>query len=1450
VGKLVVLKLESGDFEQGFPATLQIGEDGALPWVQISGKLPPAPEVLQHYIYWQSTYHSLDLRSRLELEAVQVTNVSVTEIKENCYSAAQSLLKQLNAWLRAESFRSIKEKLLEKLVSSNEVRVILQVEDIRLQRLPWHYWDWFELYPQAEIALSTSAYEFVEQSSPPRTHVKILAILGNSAGIDIQADRVLLEHLPNAEVSFLVEPQRQELNEKLWEQVWDILFFAGHSSSKANGESGWLYINRTDSITINQLKYALKKSVERGLKLAIFNSCDGLGLARELAELHIPQVIVMREPVPDRVAQEFLKYFLEFFAHGKSLYMAVRGAREKLQGLEDRFPCATWLPTICQNPAQLPPTWQGLLGKIDQEYCNHQDWGEAVDVSVFYGRTEELTTLEQWIVRDHCRLVALLGMGGIGKTALSVRCAELIQGKFEYLIWRSLRNAPPVAEILADIIKFLSNQQVIDLPTSVDGRISRLIDYLRSSRCLLVLDNAEVILRGGERVGHYHEEYEGYGELIKRLGEEAHQSCLLLTSREKPKEMTLLEGTFVRSLQLHGLKQEEGKNIFNQLGYFSAADEQWQVLIKHYAGNPLALKIVATLTRDLLDSNISILIEDYLNSGRFIFDDIRDVLERQFNRLTALEKEIMYWIAINREPLSLSELRADLISFLAIRELPYVINSLLRRSIIEKSAVGFTQQPVVMEYITNKLIEQVCEEIKTGEIALLNSHALLKAQAKDYVRETQVRLILKIVTELLLTVIKSKRELECQLTQILTKLRAESAPEPGYAGGNVLNLLCQLKPDLSGHNFSNLTIKQAYLQGVNLHQVNFAGCNLAKSVFAKTLSCIWTLAFSPDGKFLATGATDGEICLWHLPDGEPALTCKGHTSWVYSVTFSPDGQLLASSCLDQTMRLWDVNTGQCLKILDSHTKYVHSVAFSPDGRLLASGGDDQAVKLWDIHTSQCFKILQGHTERIWSVAFSSDGQIASGSSDQTVRLWNIFTDQCKVLCGHTNWVRSVSFSPDGQLLGSSSDDQTIRLWDANTGEYLKTLQGHTSSVLSIAFSSNGGSLISGGHDQIVKLWDTNTGQCLKSLQGHSNSIFVVAFSPQGHTLASGGDDQTVRLWDTNTSQCLKTIKGYNNSIFAIGFSPQGHTLASASNDKKVRLWDASTGECLKILSGHTNRVFSVAFSPQDHILASCSGDRTVKLWDASTGQCLKTLLGHTSWVWFVAFSPQGDTLVSCSEDRMLRLWNVNTGQCIKILAGHTGRVASAAFSLNGSILISGSDDQTVRLWDVNTGQCIKTLEGHTNSVLAVACSPQGKTIASSSSDHTIKLWSLHTNQYLKTLSGHKNQIWSIAFSPDGQTLASCSEDQTIKLWDVNRGQCIKTWQGHTKWISSVSFHPQARMLASSSLDGTIKFWDLKTSECLKTLRVERPYEGMNITGVTGLADPTIAALKALGAVSE
>ena len=361
---------------------------------------------------------------------------------------------------------------------------------------------------------------------------------------------------------------------------------------------------------------------------------------------------------------------------------------------------------------------------------------------------------------------------------------------------------------------------------------------------------------------------------------------------------------------------------------------------------------------------------------------------------------------------------------------------------------------------------------------------------------------------------------------------------------------------------------------------------------------VWSVAFSPDGKRLASGSSDQTIKFWDTVTGKELLSLKRHSGVVLSVAFSPDGKRLASGSFDKTIKLWDTVTGTELLTLKGHSGNVLSVGFSSDGNRLAAGNFDRTIKLWDTVAGKELLTLKGHSSEVWSVAFSPDGKrLASGSTDQTVKLWGTVTGtELLTLKGHSNEVFSVAFSPDGKRLASGSFDRTIKLWDTAGGKGLLTFKGHSGTVWSVAFSPDGRRLASGSYDKTIKLWDAVAGTELLTLKGHSREVLSVAFSPDGKRLASGSPDWTVRLWDTATGTELLTLKG-SYAVYSVAFSPDGKRLALGSSDQTIKLWDTATGKTLLTLGGHLGDVVSVVFSPDGKRLASGSSDGTIKLWE-------------------------------------------------------------------------------------------------------------------------------------------------------------------------------------------------------------------------------------------------------------
>ena len=564
-----------------------------------------------------------------------------------------------------------------------------------------------------------------------------------------------------------------------------------------------------------------------------------------------------------------------------------------------------------------------------------------------------------------------------------------------------------------------------------------------------------------------------------------------------------------------------------------------------------------------------------------------------------------------------------------------------------------------------------------------------------------------------------------------------------------------------------------------------------------------TLAFSPDGKTLASGSDDRTIRVWDVESGKEKAVLTGHSEPVRTVVFSPDGKTLASgagarSSSDRSIRLWDAESGKEKAQITGHGDSVMCVRFSPDGKTLASGSWDKTIRLWDMETLKEKMLFTGNDTAVLSVSFSPDGKtLASGSWDKIIRVWDTESGKEKAqLKGHEGPVPVLCFSPDGKTLASGSWDKSIRLWDMESLKEKGVMRReHASFVSSLHFSPDGKTLVSGGSDSTIRLWDAESGKEKSLLAGHTDTLSGVHFSPDGKTLASGAGswrnsaDNAVRLWDTETGKEKARLIGHADAVRTVRFSPDGKTLVSGSADKSIRVWDAETGKEKAVLIGHGDAVTTVSFSPDGKILASGSGarpspssqsaDSSIRLWDMETGK-EKALLGRYPFpVLTVCFSPDGKILATGggslgrdSPDNGIRLWDAAAGKEKTVLKGHAKAVTSLDFSPDGKILASGSSDNDIRLWNINavTGSAGErsVLRGHAKAVLSVSFSPDGRTLVSASFDNSIRLWDAETGKEKAVLDRHMEPVMSVSFSRDGKTLASGSWDKTIRLWDLSR----------------------------------------------------------------------------------
>jgi WD40 repeat protein len=1071
------------------------------------------------------------------------------------------------------------------------------------------------------------------------------------------------------------------------------------------------------------------------------------------------------------------------------------------------------------------------------------DWGEAPEISAFYGRDHDLAELQQLVGSKQCRLISVVGMGGMGKTVLTTRLVETSTAQFDVICWRSLVNAPPVGRLLREVLQLFGGSEHKLLADSERLQPHDLLPALQQRHCLLVLDNFESILEENR----FRPGYEAYGQLLSLFGQARHQSCLILTSREKPQELTGLEqapnsAERVHSFNVGGLDAAGALAIFRDAG-LDPGDPALAELARRCSGNPKILEIVAAAVRDFFSGSV----QAFLHQETIIFDDVRTIMRQQFERLSASEREIMYWLALAREPISLGDLQERLLSLDTRRHLLETVRSLQRRSLIETDRTTITLQNAVAEYVIDVLLDRIDHEIRQGVPDLLHRHSLIRATAQDYVRAGQVRVVLQPIAERL-TRSYSRSALEQRIAQLRDYLHTHYRDRPSYAGGNLLNLLIQLGIDPTKQSFAHLALWQAALMNTNLHQVDMSHADLRGSVFSETFGSVRSVAFSPDGQLLAAGSSNGEIHVWDQNSRQHRHTIDGQ-AWIEAVAFSPDSRLLVSASADPIIQVWDSASGNLVGQLEGHTASLRTLAFNPDGTLLASAGDDKLLRLWDMRRYALQVVLTGHDGTIWSVAFHPAGTIVAGAG-HGIHLWDVASGRVLAhLDQHRDAVASIAFSPDGTTLASASYDQTIKLWSIPDRQCRMTIQGHTGDVRAVAFRPDGTLLVSAGEDQSIRLWDPASGKARGVIYEQANRVRALAFSPDGNLLASASHDQNVRLWQIDNRQCLTLFQGYVNQLRSMAVAPDGNSMALGVAEQ-IYLVDAQTGAVRQHLRGHSEWVQSLSFSPDGSRLASASDDHSLRIWHLDGNHPPLVLRGHQSWVQAVAFSPDGQTLASCSVDRTIRLWNPHDGTCRQILEGHTHYIWALAISPDGRWLASGSADETIRLWDLATGTCRRLLTGHTGPVWSLAFTPDSTRLVSGGQDRSLKLWGVPQGQLEQTLANHTSRVVSVAVSPDGHLIASGGDDRSVRIWDRRSGALRMIGQGHRRAVVVVRFSPDGRTVYSGGEDGAVGVWDVANGTRIRTLAAPRPYDGMRISGATGLSPAQRASLVALGAVDE
>jgi WD40 repeat protein/serine/threonine protein kinase len=601
---------------------------------------------------------------------------------------------------------------------------------------------------------------------------------------------------------------------------------------------------------------------------------------------------------------------------------------------------------------------------------------------------------------------------------------------------------------------------------------------------------------------------------------------------------------------------------------------------------------------------------------------------------------------------------------------------------------------------------------------------------------------------------------------------------------------------------------------------------------------ILAVAYSRDGRRIATGSADKSARVWDAETGLESFRLEGHTDSVRAVAFSRDGQRIVTGSWDRTVRVWDAATGRSLRSIVANGKEVFSVAFSPDGQRIVSGGQEEKARVWDANSGDEIFPLEGHTNLVWAVAFSEDGRrIVTGSWDQTAKVWDAATgEHLCTLIGHRGAVLSVAFSPDGQRVVTGGQDHRAKVWDAVNGTTLFTLKGHSAVVFSVSFSRDGKRILTNSDDQTARLWDAASGEELRVFKGHGSRIGSAALSPDGQRIVTGGgavrfapegiafnpttgDDHAAKVWDATDTREVLTLSGHEKDVVSVDVSADGRFVASGSFDGTARVWDIRTGQEVSRMTGHEAPVRGVAFFPDGKRLVTGGFDGTARIWDIASRREIHRLEGHAAQVFSVAVSPDSRWIATSGWDHTVRVWDGATGQPRHKFDEASPSVFGVAFSPDSRQVGSANVFGMVRLWDPDSGREYPGFRD-TRNIWSLAFSRDGRRIVTGSHGLIAKVWDAGSGQQQITLEGHAAHIHAAVFSPDGRRIVTGSADQTAKLWDAVTGRELLTLKGHNGAVFSVAFTPDGQRIVTGSGDGTVKVWEAATQEQVAKWREE------------------------------
>lgn len=1080
-----------------------------------------------------------------------------------------------------------------------------------------------------------------------------------------------------------------------------------------------------------------------------------------------------------------------------------------------------------------------------------------IDVSDFRGQTALLNEITDWMVNSRGRLLCLSGIPGVGKTWFSIKCTEQTRDHFQHFIYRDLSDRPLPAELVHSLLQRLP----VEIPADLTWResVELLIKALTQSRCLIVLDGSEVLYRPKQLAGTYEPEFEDYRHLLEALTSRDHQSCVLWVGRELPRTTAPMAGSSCRFCTLSGLDQAALSTLAFWPEDMKATAAEWQRLKKHYGGLPALISTEVAPRLSSFGNDLAACLTALQQDSRFI----SPYVEAWLAPLSKAEWQILTWMMICRRPLSLAQLSEYLGMAMPLNAIESLCDRGICRSIVNGEPRWELALPKLLHpYLCDRFLATFRKANAAQQLELLHRYPLLQAGAPEVVRQWQRQNLLVGAAALLeeqLTSLLDKQHFLQHAIQTSREL-TETQEFTGYSAGNLINLAQIWQISLVDLDLRGLQLREADLQSDLFQGVSFAGANLSQTLLAKPLGPSPVVAVNPSQSQVAVGDQDGRLLLWDIADGRLQRALLTVSEPIRVIAFSYDGQSLAEGRLDGAVRLWDLQAEYGPELFaTTEAEALTTLAFSPDRQLLVGGDEGGYLYVWRLASGEKIHQISAHQAAITAITFSPDSaRIVTCGQDCAAAEWKLQTgERIHHFQGRlTSSLGAVAYLPNvaratAQSIVIGRDEGQLIIWDIESARPLRIMKEPCDLFMALALSPNGRYLAASDVSNAVSVWEVDSRSRLFQISESTAPVESLVFSPDSRELMTGCD-YTVQRWQVRSGQCLRIWRSDRHPAIKLALASQPLQLLSGHDDQTLRSWQFSSHrqrwlphDRLPVPDNSLISVIATDVSGKYWAIGTEAGN--VHIWQRESSAWLTWPGRLSSSITVLSFSTSGHLLAVGDASGTVGLWDLAKRlSCWQKDQTHADRITALAFASDDQQLFSGSRDRAIQGWDIQ-GNAIATLAGHRRRIHALCLSADGGILYSASYDGIIHAWNLQNQTCSDSWQREDRYIHGIALDEQQQPVAIVSDTETIEIWDIAANSCRFSFTPHEETIWHVSTSPDGRALICAGQNGEISIWSLISGEQQGQLRVDRPYEGMQIGDSLGLTDSERQMLYSLGA---